>query len=161
VTTYYKLFTSRKYNATFTEHRALGIVPRRRSTWTGVPETIRTVTERCPLRDRRCLEATVGQKGFWIESRRERFCLVAFVLYPAGRVKRNVAPCPDPSDSTQMRPPCRATIFLQVASPSPQPRSVTAVQTFHRLENESWCSGATPFPPFPLPRIAIRFQPGR
>ena len=40
--------------------------------------------------------------------------------YSEGIVKLNVEPLPG-SDSTQMRPPCLSTIFLQMASPIPVP----------------------------------------
>jgi hypothetical protein len=43
------------------------------------------------------------------------------LLATAESVKKNVAPHPDPSDSTQIRPPCRATIVLHRASPRPVP----------------------------------------
>src|SRR5580700_1571985 len=36
------------------------------------------------------------------------------------RAKRNVEPCPG-CDSTEILPPCRSTIFLQMASPMPVP----------------------------------------
>ena len=38
----------------------------------------------------------------------------------AGRVKKNVAPWSS-WDSTQIRPPCRSTIFLLMAKPIPLP----------------------------------------
>src|SRR5262245_11588299 len=37
-----------------------------------------------------------------------------------GSVKKNVAPSPG-FDSTQIRPPCASTTFLQIASPAPVP----------------------------------------
>ena len=40
--------------------------------------------------------------------------------YHVGSVKQNVAPCPG-SDSIQIRPPWRSTIFLQIAKPMPVP----------------------------------------
>src|SRR2546422_9974014 len=42
------------------------------------------------------------------------------LVYGVGRVKKKVAPLPG-SDSTQIRPPWRSTIFLQIASPMPVP----------------------------------------
>src|ERR1700733_11833837 len=46
--------------------------------------------------------------------------LIHDFLSPASRVKRNVEPCPG-CDSTEMLPPCRSTIFLQMANPMPVP----------------------------------------
>src|SRR5271170_6829743 len=42
-----------------------------------------------------------------------------FISLP-GRAKRNVEPFPG-CDSTEMLPPCRSTIFLQMAKPMPVP----------------------------------------
>src|ERR1700733_7649536 len=36
------------------------------------------------------------------------------------KAKRNVEPCPG-CDSTEILPPCRSTIFLQIANPMPVP----------------------------------------
>src|SRR5208282_5740276 len=38
----------------------------------------------------------------------------------SARAKRKVEPCPG-CDSTEMLPPCRSTIFLQIAKPMPVP----------------------------------------
>ena len=46
--------------------------------------------------------------------------LVVMDYLLCGIVKRKVVPCPG-VDSTQMRPPCRSTIFLQMESPMPVP----------------------------------------
>ena len=42
------------------------------------------------------------------------------LLRLSAKAKRNVEPCPG-SDSTEMLPPCRSTIFLQMAKPMPVP----------------------------------------
>jgi len=52
-----------------------------------------------------------------------------------GSVKQSVAPRPCPADSTHMRPPCHATMVLQIASPSPE--RVAPVQALHGLENQA------------------------
>ena len=43
-----------------------------------------------------------------------------YLVASAGIENQNVAPWPG-WDSTQMVPPCRSTIFLQIASPMPVP----------------------------------------
>ncbi len=47
---------------------------------------------------------------------------LAFMVFlsPSARAKRKVEPCPG-CDSTEMLPPWRSTIFLQMASPMPVP----------------------------------------
>jgi hypothetical protein len=57
------------------------------------------------------------------------------VALAPGSVKQSVAPRPCPADSTHMRPPCRATMVLQIASPSPE--RVAPVQALHGLENQA------------------------
>src|SRR5688572_25333062 len=44
----------------------------------------------------------------------------SFELLP-GRVKEKVEPCPCPSDSTQILPPCTSTMRLASARPMPGP----------------------------------------
>src|SRR6266436_5617749 len=44
----------------------------------------------------------------------------------SAKAKRNVEPCPG-CDSTEMLPPCRSTIFLQMANPMPVPENCSRV----------------------------------
>ena len=63
-----------------------------------------------------------------------------------GTVKKNVDPLPG-SDSTQMRPPWRSTIFLHTARPMPVPSySSRLCRRLKIIKMRSKCSGAMPMP---------------
>ena len=50
-------------------------------------------------------------------------------------------------DSTQIRPPCRSTILLQIASPIPVPGYLSRPCSRWKIRKiRSWCSGAMPMP---------------
>ncbi len=59
-------------------------------------------------------------------------------------MKKKVVPWPS-GDSTQIRPPCRATIFLQIASPIPVPGYSSAVETLKYDEYSVRVLGVYPY----------------
>src|ERR1043166_4234879 len=70
----------------------------------------------------------------------------ARALARAGTVKKNVEPSPG-CDSTQIRPPRRSTILLQMASPIPVPGySVPVCSRWKIAKIRSRCSGVIPIP---------------
>src|ERR1700675_80052 len=89
----------------------------------------------------------------------------------SARAKRNVEPCPG-WDSTEMLPPCRSTIFLQMANPMPVPSNSSRLCSRWNISNifsKYWESMPIPlsctenvhfFPPFLEAEIWTRGIPG-
>src|SRR5271154_742270 len=93
-----------------------------------------------------------------------------FLSLPA-RANRNVEPCPG-SDSTEMLPPWRSTIFLQIANPMPVPANSSRLWSRWNMPKilSKYC-GSMPrplsftenihfFPPSMAAEMCIRGSPG-